>query len=58
MKEKYIKPEMETITLDSEEAILALSNFGANSGDEYEEEEAGVRGRRGTWGNLWHDEKF
>lgn len=49
---------METITLDSEEAILALSNFGANSGDEYEEEEAGVRGRRGTWGNLWHDEKF
>ncbi len=52
-KEEYIKPEIEVVSLEVQLQILSASNFNPESGDNYESDEAGSTGRRGTWGNLW-----
>jgi hypothetical protein len=52
MKKTYIKPEMEVMKLEMG-MPLAVSSFNPESGDNYEDEDAGSTGRRGSWGDLW-----
>lgn len=54
-KKEYIKPEIEVVSLEVQSQILSASNFNPESGDNYEDDEAGSTGRRGTWGNLWEE---
>ncbi|MBR6601003.1 MAG: hypothetical protein IKK87_04045 [Bacteroidaceae bacterium] len=56
-KKTYIKPETEIVELAFDTAILGGSNFTPESGDGYEGDDAGSRGRRGTWGDLWGGEE-
>ena len=54
MKKVYITPEMDIEELAVEQMIA--SSFGdpeAASADDV----VGIRGRRGTWGNLWASEE-
>ena len=61
MKHTYIKPEMEVIEIENEIALMALSAEqalpGTSSGGEVSGEDADANGRRGSWGNLWEDNK-
>lgn len=52
-KKEYIKPEVELTLIEGEVLMQSASNFGPESGDGYEGDDAGSRGRRGSWGNLW-----
>lgn len=52
-KKEYIKPEMELTLLEGEVLMQSASNFDPESGDGYEGDDAGIRGRRGNWGDLW-----
>lgn len=54
-KRIYIKPEAVEIQLEGEQ-IMSGSVFDPESGDNYEDSDAGVNKRRGTWGNLWAEE--
>ena len=54
-KKTYIKPDAVEILLEVEQ-IMSTSVFTPESGDDYEDNEAGVNKRRGTWGNLWAEE--
>lgn len=54
MKETYIKPEIEIVKLETEPMMLSVS-IGYEEADD---SEVLVGRRRGTWGNLWNDEKI
>jgi|GEM_PF-2926578 len=56
-KKTYIKPDTEIVELAFDTAILGGSIFTPESGDGYKGDDAGSRGRRGTWGNLWDNEE-
>lgn len=59
MKETYIKPEIEIVKLETEPMMLMTSGGEVSIGyEEADESEVLVGRRRGTWGNLWHDEKI
>ena len=53
-KKEYIKPEIEEIALNTAQ-MIASSYFNPESGDNYDEEDAGSNRRRGKWGNLWYE---
>ena len=61
MKKTYIAPEMEVIEIENEIALMALSAEqaldGTSSGGEVSDKDADANGRRGSWGNLWEDNK-
>ncbi len=58
MKETYIKPEIEIVKFETEPMMLMTSGEVSIGYEEADDSEVLVGRRRGTWGNLWHDEKF
>ena len=58
MKETYIKPEIEIVKLETEPMMLMTSGEVSIGDREADDSEVLVGRRRGTWGNLWHDEKI
>lgn len=57
MKREYVKPELDFIQLEGEVLMFGGSNFTPNNGDSYEGDDAGSRGRHGSWGDLWSSEE-
>ncbi len=57
MKREYVKPELDFIQLEGEVLMFGGSNFTPNNGDNYEGDDAGSRGRHGSWGDLWSSEE-
>ena len=62
MKHTYIAPEVTVIEIETESLMLSVS--GANGGLDGTEDgglgsgmDADANGRRGSWGNLWEDNK-
>ena len=56
-KKEYIKPEIEVIEMDPTTMMAASKpEIGVGSG-EVDAGDAWSNKRRGTWGNLWSDDK-
>lgn len=53
-KEVYIKPSIEVITIESSH-MLSASSIEVKLGESGEDQLSNHR--RGTWGNLWADER-
>ena len=58
MKKKYIKPEIEVMTIEVQSQIMTASpntppGFGGEADDSTP---LTNRYRRGTWGNLWAEQ--
>ena len=49
-KETYIAPQMEVLEIESIEMMATSLVFNEEGGNE----ESLSNGRRGQWGNLWH----
>lgn len=58
MKETYIKPEIEIVKLETEPMMLMTSGEVSIGDGEADGSDVLVGRRRGTWGNLWNDEKI
>ena len=54
MKKEYVKPELEEVQLGGEILMQSTSAFKPENGGNYDGDDAGANGRRGTWGNLWN----
>lgn len=61
MKQAYMAPEMEVIEMNMETLLMALSAAGSLDGTQIggpaSGKDADANGRRGSWGNLWEDNK-
>ena len=54
-KEKYIKPEIEVLEIESVEMLAGSLVFNDEKVDTDQQLSNGYRpGRRGQWGNLWY----
>ena len=54
MKKEYMAPEMYSVELKDESAVITGSNnIGTGGGDVPDEDPNAARGSRGEWGNIW-----
>ena len=59
MKKKYIKPEIEVMTIEVQSQIMTASpNTPPGFGEDEADDSTPLtnRYRRGTWGNLWAEQ--
>ena len=56
-KKEYIKPSVEVIEFEFEPLMLSASNQVDVFDKETDSDASMANGRRGTWGNLWADDK-
>ena len=56
MKKNYLKPEVKVLEMEANTTMMTGSDGLVDTGMGETPSRPDVRGRRGTWGNLWRTE--